>query len=153
MIPKKPAPDLIRVGTGRSAIFGRGAAPLFVPDIVRKCALFLGTKDSSGRFLPRATGFVASYEEDGIRYTYLITAHHIIARFRERRLDIWIRSNLKDGGVQEDHIDAPKWWCHPQHAQEPTDVAVIPIAFRETEDWTFVPLNGLQAMIGTADVF
>ena len=49
-------------------------------------------------------------------------------------------------------IDALKWWTHPKHEENPTDVAVIPVGFKETEDWSFVPLNGKQAMIGTTDV-
>jgi hypothetical protein len=42
------------------------APAMYVPDEIQKCVVFLGNKDDrSGRFIPRATAFVASIHEGG----------------------------------------------------------------------------------------
>jgi hypothetical protein len=124
---------------------------MFVPDIVRKCVLFLGAREN-GKFVPKATTFVVTTEEHGRQFLYLATAEHCVLGFRNRGWDIWVRSNLTAGGTQEDMLSANHWWFHPTKETSPTDVAVAPIYFTAGEDYAFVPLTGPNAISGTSDI-
>jgi hypothetical protein len=127
-------------------------AQMFVPDVVRRCVLFLGNKDEGGKFHPRATGFVVRFDEGGLGFTYIVTAEHAIVRFQERKWDVWVRSNLKGGGLLEEKWDAPKWWFHPKNEEAPTDVAISPISFQPSEEFATALINGERSIAGTADV-
>ena len=119
----------------------------------RKCVLFLGTKEK-GKFSPRATAFVVSIIENplGGGFHYLVTAQHVISRFHDERLHIWVRSNLKNGRALENLL-AGRWWFHPDNALSPNDVAVISIDFVSDEDFLLIPLSGPAAMAATSEIF
>lgn len=134
------------------ALPGAEFARMFVDDNVRKCVLFLGTKEN-GKFSPRATAFVVSIIENSLGggFHYLVTAQHVISRFHDERLDIWVRSNLKNGRALENLL-ADRWWFHPDNALSPNDVAVIPIDFVSDEDFLSIPLSGPAAMAATSEI-
>lgn len=77
------------------------------------------------KFLPRATGFIGSYEQDGYRFTHLITAEHVVSGILMTGEDIWCRSNLKNGDTGEMKIPPEAWKFYPDE-RIATDVAVCP---------------------------
>jgi hypothetical protein len=106
---------------------GAEAPVMYVEDMVRKCVLFLGNKDEkSGRFIPRATAFVASV----VGFRFLVTAEHNISNFAKKGWEIYIRSNLVNGGVREDDWSRAHWYFHPNIGS--TDVAVATVDFTPT---------------------
>jgi hypothetical protein len=131
-------------------------APLmYVEDMVRKCVLFLGNKDEkSGRFTPRATAFVASITEGGIGFRFLVTAEHNISAFAEKGWEIYIRSNLVNGGVREDNWSKAHWYFHPNIGS--TDVAIATVDFSTEEDFRTIKLRTDdtpdKGIAGTAEV-
>lgn len=113
---------------------------MLVPDIVRQSVLFLGNKDEkTGRFIPRATAFVVSINEDNLSFRYVVTAEHAIAGFSKKGWDIHIRSNLATGGVREDSWVGARWFSHP--VPRSTDVAVATIDFLPDEEFKAVLLR------------
>jgi len=119
-----------------------------VNDSVRKCVLFLGTKEK-GKFRPRATAFVASIREGDFGWRYLVTAEHVISGLTTKGHEILVRSNLKNGTVAENKLSNGRWWFHPDNERHPTDVAVIPIDFSDDEDFLAIPLNLDTSMAAT----
>jgi hypothetical protein len=115
-------------------------ADMWVDDYVRQCVLFLGNKDAkTERFHPRATAFVVSIHEGGLGFRYVVTAEHAIAGFSTKGWDIYVRSNLRDGGVREDNWAAAHWFFHPESGS--TDVAVAPIEFHPEEEYRQIVLR------------
>jgi hypothetical protein len=113
---------------------------MFVEDYVRKCVLFLGNKDEeTKKFHPRATAFVVSIYEDGLGFRYVVTAEHAIHGFSRAGLDIYIRSNLAEGGVREDSWADARWWSHPDKGS--TDVAIASIDFLPSEEFRSIVLR------------
>lgn len=113
---------------------------MLVPDFLRQCVLFLGSKDEqTDRFIPRATAFVVVIYEEDLGYRYVVTAAHAIDGFQKRGLRLYIRSNLANGGVREDSWDGARWYSHP--GPEPTDVAVAPVDFLPAEEFKALVLR------------
>jgi hypothetical protein len=113
---------------------------VFVEDIVRQSVLFLGNKDAkTGMFHPRATAFVVSIHEGGIGFRFVVTAEHAIAGFSEKKWEIYIRSNLVNGGVREDSWANAHWFFHPNVGS--TDVAVATIDFQPDEEFRTILLR------------
>jgi hypothetical protein len=113
---------------------------MYVEDFVRQCVLFLGTKDDrTGQFIPRATAFVVSVHEQDIGFRFVVTAEHNIVYFGHRRWKIFVRSNLKDGGVREDDWSEGRWYFHPDPGS--TDVAISPIDFSPEEEFKQIVLR------------
>ena len=77
---------------------------MFVPDAIRRCVVFLGIKSEDGRFLPKATGFLADAGEGDYLRTHLITAEHVIVNLQAKIVGtknvIAARLNAVDGGSQ-----------------------------------------------------
>jgi hypothetical protein len=120
-----------------------------VNEAVRKCVLFLGTKEK-GKFRPRATAFVVSIRaEIDIGWRYLVTAEHVVSGLVSRGHEIWVRSNLKDGTASENKLSNGRWWYHPNNENEPTDVALAPVDFSPDEDFLAIPLNSDTSMAAT----
>jgi hypothetical protein len=120
---------------------------MFVDDNVRKCVVFLGTKEN-GLFRPKATAFYVSIEDQGLGFRYLVTAEHVVSSLQSRSYQIWVRSNLKDGTTREDHLGSAQWWMHPGSEAGRTDVASMPVDFASDEDFLTIPLglpNGIAA--------
>jgi hypothetical protein len=128
---------------------------MYVDDTVRKSVLFLGNKDEkSGQFIPRATAFVASVVEGGLGFRFLVTAEHCIAGFAEKGWELYIRSNLRNGGVREDNWSAAHWYYHPNVGS--TDVAIATVDFSAEEDFVNILLRTDETpnrgIAGTAEV-
>jgi hypothetical protein len=110
------------------------APAMYVADYVRQTVLFLGNKDAkSGKFIPRATAFVVAIYEGGLGFRFVVTAEHNIVFFAEHGWDIYVRTNLKDGGVREDNWSKGIWHFHPDPAS--TDVAIAAIDFLPDEEF------------------
>ncbi len=126
---------------------------MFVDDIIRQCVLFLGNKDdNTGRFVPRATAFVVALHEGDIGFRYVVTAEHNVVAFQQKGWEMYVRSNLKSGGVREDSWGRGEWFFHPDPGS--TDVAVSPIDFRPDEEFKQIVLrsgpeldNGILATV------
>jgi hypothetical protein len=107
---------------------------MYFPDEFRKCVLFLGNKDAkTGKFRPRATAFVVSIYEAGLGFRYIVTAEHNVAIFSQEGWEMFVRSNLINGGVREDSVANAHWYFHPDPGS--TDVAVAPIGFHPEEEF------------------
>lgn len=113
---------------------------MLVPDFIRQCVLFLGIKDErTGHFIPRATAFVVTIHEAELGFRYVVTAAHAVEGFRRHGLQMYIRSNLTNGGVREDSWVGARWFSHP--GPQPTDVAVAPIDFLPEEEFQALRLR------------
>jgi hypothetical protein len=124
----------------------RGLADMNVPDEIRKCVLFLGTK-TDGRFSPRATAFLVAYEEHGIRTGFLVTAQHVVSGILGKG-DIWIRENLKNGTSHETRMPPDVWHFHSNEPRE-SDIAMCPVSFGDDSDVHAIPLNGPKGILAT----
>jgi hypothetical protein len=120
-----------------------------VPDEIRKCVLFLGTK-IGGRFVPRATAFLVAHEELGIRVGYLVTAQHVVSGLLTKGHDIWLRENLKDGTSHETKLPPDVWHFHPNHPRE-SDVAACHVNFGDDSDVHAIPIGGPKGILATKD--
>jgi hypothetical protein len=123
-----------------------------VKDFVRDCVCFIGTRTSSGTFQPRATAFAVAVEEDGISFSYLVTAEHVVSRMKDSGQKLFLRTNTVDGKCVEDDITDWVWTFHPNNAQEATDVAVTAIQFLENEIINPIPIVGSRSIAGPRDV-
>ena len=113
---------------------------MYVDEMVRQCVLFLGNKDEkTGKFIPRATSFVVALNDGEIGFRYVVTAEHNISGFRQKGWDIFVRSNLINGGVREDNWAKGHWFFHPDPGS--TDVAVAPIDFNPDEGFKQIVLR------------
>jgi hypothetical protein len=64
-------------------------------------------------------------------------------------MEIWVRSNLKNGEAREERF-SPEWWMHPGNPSgEMTDVALTSVDFASDEDFLTIPLNGPTDMAAT----
>lgn len=107
-----------------------------MPDFVRKSVIFIGNKDAkTGRFRPRATGFIVEIRQQQVGFRFVVTAEHNIVMMQQKGWEIYFRSNLKDGGAREDSWKDANWWFHPDNERSPTDVAVAGIDFHPEEDF------------------
>jgi hypothetical protein len=131
---------------------------MLVPDEVRQCVLFLGTKEpGTGAFQPRATAFIVTIHQGGRGFRFLVTAEHNIVAASKRGLQIHIRSNLISGGVREDSWATARWYSHPNAGT--TDVAVSTIDFHPDEEFRSIvlrtdnpALTSGHGLAGTAEV-
>jgi hypothetical protein len=131
---------------------------VFVPDLIRKCVVFLGIENDDRRFRPMGTGFFVHVGEENIQYTHLVTAEHVVAMIgekiakeeHEQGIKGWLaaRLNVKGGGSEVVSLQGAHWWSHPDPLN-PTDVAVTPwAAQREYFDHFPLPLYG--AVVGAS---
>jgi hypothetical protein len=121
-----------------------------VPDEIRKCVLFLGTK-KDGKFIPSATTFLVAHEEHGMRLGFLVTAQHAVSGLLTNEQDIWVRENRKDGTSQETIVPPDMWHFHPNHPRE-SDVAACMVNFSGDSDVHAIPLNGSKGIVASKDV-
>jgi hypothetical protein len=113
---------------------------MLVPDYLRKIVVFIGIK-KSGRFLPRATGFVVSHYEDDGHFDYLVTAEHVVSGLQTEGHKIFLRFNTKDGKSGEVEVPSESWVFHPESEIEATDVAVAPLCIEGESEIRRLPLN------------
>jgi len=133
--------------------WARRRGPMQIPDILRKCVLFIGIKKDD-QFLPRATGFLTIINEFGYEWMYLVTAEHVVSGLISKGHEIYVRYNLVDGGtVVSGPVKSEVWFFHPTTDQElSTDVAVAP--FRPQADESILPieLNGDYSIVCSDEV-
>ena len=131
---------------------------MLVPERLARASIFLGVM-SKGTFVPRATGFLASYEEEQFRFDHIITAEHVIVGICDSGEELWCRANLTNGDTAEVKIPWDAWRFHPDDKCN-TDIAVCPLTFDLTLpdgsaaslDHNVVILNGERGMAATSDV-
>jgi len=104
-----------------------------ISEIALKSVAFLGVK-KKGRFLPRATTFFVQIIEGGYKFDHMVTAEHVISALMAKNEEIWLRVNVVDGGAIEFPVDPRRFFFHPRADEEPTDVAVAPMASSVTDD-------------------
>jgi hypothetical protein len=121
---------------------------MFVDDNVRKCVVFLGTKEG-GFFRPKATAFYISLQEHGVGFRYLVTAEHVVSNLQSRSYEIWVRSNRKDGTAREDYLGPAQWSMHPGSDGLRTDVALMSVDFASDEDFLTIPLSPPHGIAAT----
>ena len=124
---------------------------MLVPSMIRESVVFLGIRDGD-QFLPRATAFVISYEENGYHFFALATAEHVVSGLLNKGHDIYVRMNREGGTVVRGPINASVWFFHPNADAEPTDVAVVPYQPQGDEIFRSVPVFGQNEMVCTTDV-
>jgi hypothetical protein len=128
----------------------RGLIDVQVPEHYLRCAVFIGVKRGDN-FLPRATGFVASYDDgdNGYNFWHLVTAEHVISGIvAEAKERLWLRANFKDGSAGEIELPLDQWHYHPDERLN-TDVAVCPLhqQFVRTEDDAVMDLDHLAVRL------
>jgi hypothetical protein len=131
--------------------------PMYVNDYVQQSVLFLGNKDEkTGRFQPRATAFIVSIHEEGVGFRFVVTAEHAISGFSQKGWDVYVRANLRNGGVREDNWSKGRWFFHPKDGS--TDVAVALIDFQPDEEFRSIllrtdgSLGGGEGIAGTSEL-
>jgi hypothetical protein len=124
---------------------------MFVPDRARRCVLFLGIKER-GVFKPRATAFVIEIEDLQHRWSYLVTAEHVVSGLLTGNYDIWIRINSKTVAPDELKIEPEQWCYHPNTEQAKVDVAIAPIVFDQDNDLSPVPIFGPHSVAANSDL-
>lgn len=125
---------------------------MLVPERVRECVCFLGIRQAD-QFRPRATAFAVEIDEQECRWSYLVTAEHVVARSLDLSHDLWLRVNRRAGEPTEIKIDPSDWYFHPNSAESATDVAVCPISFDHGEEMINpVPIYGPRSVAATRAV-
>ena len=63
-----------------------------IPDEVRQCVAFIGYRKADGRYVLAGTGFFIARGvpglPEGMGFTYLITAAHVIAKIRDKGINV-----------------------------------------------------------------
>jgi hypothetical protein len=98
-----------------------------IADDARKSVLFFGTPTMGSQDISYGgTGFAISVEDEGYKFTHLVTARHVANRLSAGFV---IRVNLKSGGSELVDIDEAQWHFHPD---PDVDVAVTPFLLDQT---------------------
>ena len=103
---------------------------MFIPNEIRDCVVFICDENK----IPRATGFLVSMQGNSpsLHFIYLVTAKHNVINIADK--DFFIRINGKDGKIHYLRGNSSvQWIYHPEHANNPADVAVIPFPFDENK--------------------
>ena len=117
----------------------RGVANMLVPDVIRKTVAFVGHR-VDGEFVPEATAFFVSLEDHGYQFLYIVTADHVIAKMIGSGKDMILRTNKKDGSVQEDAINTEAWIFTEENNK--SDVAICSVSVSPDEDVFNIGLSG-----------
>lgn len=125
---------------------------LRIPDQIAKTVVFLGIR-KAGKFIPKATAFIVSFDQGGYGFYHLVTAEHVISGLVTKGHKIYLRINVKEGPAEEFELDASGWTFHPDTALRPTDVAVAPLNISHRPfDFAAIPLSGEKSQVCTSDV-
>jgi hypothetical protein len=121
--------------------WGSEAKPLVrVPDEMLKCVVFLGYQLPGRVEVAAGTGFYVSRLAGKWRFTYLVTAKHVIDGIRARGVsEVFIRYNLRTGGAEWFATPLSSWVSHPDEYE--VDLAVAPIGIPEGTDHLTFPLE------------
>lgn len=139
-------PDLVEPWFVRNKV-----ASMLVPDPLRKAVAFIGVKDK-GVFRPCGTAFFVSIEEEGMRFTHIVTAEHVVASIQRTGREVWLRVNTKDGGSDEICVPIDMWRNHPENHEHATDVMSAIINFDNRDDIMTIPVIGPNAAVATPEV-
>jgi hypothetical protein len=115
---------------------------MFVPDEIRKCAVFVGYQKADDSYVKLGTAFFVSYPSvrEGKSFLYLVTAKHIIARIQELALnEVQVRLNTHEGfECASTLIDS--WYIDPDDYN--LDVAVASVTLRKEDfDFRTIPIS------------
>ena len=129
---------------------------LLVPDLVRRCVVYLCLKTTNtGLPLPRATGFLVGVENEkaGVFY-YLVTARHNIESFQKAdRADdkVHVRVNLNTGRWAFVETKISDWTWHPDDPS--IDITVLPFQVADEMDLNYIPTEMFVTNPSVADYF
>lgn len=102
-------------------------ATMRIPEIVRKCVVFVGYRMASGEFRFAGTAFFMGRFIDDLQvgFKYVVTARHVVDGIRDLGLkDVFLRMNKSDGTSMDwFQTNASSWLGHPDGPS--VDVAVL----------------------------
>ncbi len=117
---------------------------MIVPEEIKKCIAFI-CEDSKDGPIPRATGFFVSVPSEKFpekyNWLYFITARHASAKLNGNLL---LRLNGLDNKAKYIKISDVAWHFHPNHSNDPVDVAVISISPIPDIDMKWFPVEGIM---------
>lgn len=122
---------------------------MYIPDELKKCVVFLKYRDNQTKEERFAgTGFFVLLELEGLHFSYLVTAKHVIVGIEQYGLDgkVLIRINEKNGGVRTVESDIKQWVDHPDDTS--VDIKVFAWAPERNYDWIGLPTS----MIATNEI-
>lgn len=113
-------------------------AHMRVPDLILKCAVFLGQDTEDGKRY-KGTGYVVIEYRPEKSFLFLLTAAHVAEELDG--FDFYIRANRRDGGVVEltQKCEQSLWWYHPTE-RESVDAAAMMIPFKEFMELDLQPI-------------
>jgi hypothetical protein len=113
-----------------------------VPNEVRKCVVFLAYDSPADGEVLAGTGFFLGVQDSGCLFPYLVTAAHVIEGIKEKGFsEIYVRVNMKAGGVERVRTEAEQWLSHP--LDPAVDVAVMAWPWDERLDAMAYPAVGI----------
>lgn len=116
---------------------------MLIPDEIRKCATFIGFKNSDGTYSIRGTAFfvIIPFNDDEKRvFIHVVTAKHIIARLKQNNIDkAWLRINTIEG-FEWVETNVESWYDHPEDYR--VDASVLPLYLSpERYDYLALPIS------------
>lgn len=125
---------------------------VFVPDALRRCAVFIGLRQPDNRFLPKATGFLVLAGEGDYLRQHLVTAEHVITNLSKKiaadematglKQTLAVRFNMVTGGSKAFSLAGARWWSHPD-LENLSDVATTPFSIDQAStEQVWLPLDG-----------
>jgi hypothetical protein len=129
--------ELLRVGPSRPIPSFVIEEMMRVPDIMRKCVVFVGA-DITGQFIPYGTGFITMVVRHGMTFQFLVTAHHVI---NDIPGDVFaMRLNRNAGTAVSISLEKSKIILHRTRG---CDIAMIciPTYGHDVYDYRFLPLD------------
>jgi len=108
-----------------------------VQDKIKKCVAFVALQLADRSFLSVGTVFFIIRNSKANKYTYAVTAKHVIEGIKNKGLDkVIIRLNMKDGtlGIAETKVTE---WIY--HNDSNIDIAILPFQIYETVDHNYYP--------------
>lgn len=111
-----------------------------IPDLIRKCVVFIGYETSGGARQLAGTGFFVSRHILGGSYhfSYIVTAKHVIDAIRDNLCDkVLLRINFKDGNAYWVETPIDLWISHPDDTE--VDVAIAGFPMEDEFDCASLP--------------
>jgi SEC-C motif len=136
-----------------SFICGKRPPFMLVAPELRDSVVFIGAWENK-EFSPRATGFIVAVEQEGLDWSYLVTAQHVIEGLLRAKQDVYVRVTMKGRTWLRPigPIPLTAWTFHPNNAERAADVAVAPIDTLEI-DFKALRLSGESSLACTPERF
>jgi hypothetical protein len=119
----------------------------YFPPALLKCVVFLGYKNSVGKYHFAGSAFWISRKgpddiKEEYRPAYLVTAAHVIEKIQKESSDgrVWMRINTKSGNQDWRETPLPFWKTHSDPA---VDIAVLKVGIDSDYDHVAWPLEAL----------